>query len=94
MMDTFYLVISQHGVERLRKGPTKLARGEIQVKITMEIPSQLFVTPVLQASIKVPDSSADVPAISMQVAKALQGVGVDATVTVKDEGSETPSKEE
>jgi hypothetical protein len=67
-----YLVIKKAGVKakgtlRVTKTPPSLDRGEIAVKLHLDVPDALFTTPQLQAKITIPESSVNKPTVSAEI---------------------------
>lgn len=52
---TIYLVISRHGVERMTKNLPELRRGEIPVKLIMEVADTAFREPVIERRVEIVD---------------------------------------
>lgn len=55
MRETIYLVVSRHKVERLTKNLPELKRGEIPVKVLVEVADTAFREPVIERKIEVVD---------------------------------------
>jgi hypothetical protein len=55
MRETIYLVISRHKVERMTKNLPDLHRGEIPVKLRVEVADTAFREPVIERHIEVVD---------------------------------------
>ena len=55
MRETVYLVISRYKVERMTKNMPELKRGEIPVKILVEVEDSAFREPVIERTVTVVD---------------------------------------
>lgn len=55
MKEIIYLVVSQQKVERMTKNLPQLSRGEIPVKVSVEVEQGAFRTPVIEKEITVND---------------------------------------
>jgi hypothetical protein len=55
MKEVIYLVVSQNKVERMTKRLPDLYRGEIPVKLTLNVPKEAFNPPTLDQEVYVED---------------------------------------
>ncbi len=55
MRETIFLVISRHKVERMTKSLPSLKRGEIPVKLVVEVADTAFREPVIERRVEVID---------------------------------------
>jgi len=55
MKDTIYLTVDKTGVKTMRKGYTGTRRGEVCVKLNIEIPDNAFEPPILEQNVIVCD---------------------------------------
>lgn len=55
MKDTIYLRVSKNKVEGMTKSPPSLARGEIPVRLIVEVDPEAFREPVLERHVQVTD---------------------------------------
>ena len=55
MKDVIYLTIDQRGVQAMRKSYTGARRGEVIVKLNVEVPKEAFNPPVLEQRVYVND---------------------------------------
>jgi hypothetical protein len=55
MRETVYLVVSRHKVERMTKNLPQLSRGEIPVKLIVEVADTAFREPVIERKVEVVD---------------------------------------
>lgn len=53
--EVIYLVVSRHGVERMRKALPDLKHGEIPVKLVVEVDESAFREPVIERHVHVVD---------------------------------------
>lgn len=67
MRDECFLVMSEHGIERMTKRSGKLNRGEVSVKLSIGIPDSVFVQPTMVARITIPESAVIHPPVEVQV---------------------------
>lgn len=91
-----YLIIGkkrhQKPSARLSVNLPALDSYEIAVKVSLEMPDELFEKPQLQASIKVPSDSVSAPVIEAEVVDNIQELvskelGVDLSIKIIDEVS-------
>ena len=68
MKETIYLYVSREGVQRMRKSLTSLHRGEIPVKIKVEIDKDAFQPPTIEKKIRISrwDSNIDMEDIEFK----------------------------
>lgn len=55
MKDTIYLIVDQRGVQSMRKSFTGTKRGEVCIKLNVEVEKKAFEPPVLEQSVYVAD---------------------------------------
>lgn len=55
MKETVWLVVSQYRVERMTKNPPDLKRGEIPVKLLVEVDPAAFREPVIEMRVHITD---------------------------------------
>ena len=55
MREVIWLVISPRRVERMTKNPPDVNRGEIAVKVTVEVPAKSFRPPVVERTLLIED---------------------------------------
>lgn len=55
MKETIYLVVSRHRVERMTKRMPELSRGEIPVKLVLEVDPSAFREPVIEKQVIIED---------------------------------------
>ena len=55
MKEVIYLVVDQRGVQNMRKTLPEVRRGEIPVKLTINVPPEAFSPPTLSQEITVND---------------------------------------
>lgn len=55
MKDTIYLVISRNGVQSMRKSLPDCKRGEIAVRVHIEVSQESFAPPVIEQRIVIQD---------------------------------------
>lgn len=55
MKETIYLVVSRHRVERMTKRMPELSRGEIPVKLVLEVDPSAFREPVIEKHVIIED---------------------------------------
>lgn len=55
MKDVAYLVVSRRGIESMRKSLPDLKRGEIAVKVVLEVESNAFAPPTIEQHIHIED---------------------------------------
>lgn len=55
MREVIFLVADRHGVRRMTKNLPSLNRGEIPIKVKVEVEEQAFRTPVIEKEIYVED---------------------------------------
>lgn len=86
-----YLIIgkrrNQKPTARLSANAPALDSHEIAVKVSMELPDEIFSKPQLYASIKVPSSSVSAPAIDAEVIDNIQEtiaktLGIDLNIAL------------
>jgi hypothetical protein len=73
----FYLVLRRKRgwtwlQARLTSKPPSLAPGERAVKIKVEVPAALFLTPAIEAKVIVPESAVSAPVIKAEVLDNIQ----------------------
>lgn len=73
MRTTIYLIINQVGTVAMRKNVPQLRRGEVAVKVKIEIPDTFFRQPIPEVNLSVPESLIIKP---------------DVSVTIEEEGGE------
>lgn len=97
-----YIVVKQSGhsyykkyTSRLTKGSPALAANEVAVKVTIELPDEIFEKPSLQANIVVPKEAVSKPVIEAsvidnveQIIKQNTGFEVRLEVVDKDDEAE------
>jgi hypothetical protein len=89
---TFFLALSQCGVQRLSARITKslpsLKRDEIALALTVELPDALFEKPSLQATVTIPEASVKAPFIAAEIIDNIRAVvsrelvGVNLSIAV------------
>ena len=52
MRDVVYLICTKSGVERLRKTVPLLKRGEVAIKVSVEVDDELFKQPIVETELK------------------------------------------
>ena len=67
MKDTCYIVMSEYGIERMTKRAAALKRGEIAVRVKLDVPDRCFAEPAIDASISVPESAIIRPDVNVSV---------------------------
>jgi hypothetical protein len=67
MKDTVFLAVDRSGVVRMTKRWPSLSRDEIGVKITVNVPDTAFRSPVIAASLDVPEDRTIQPDIDITV---------------------------
>jgi hypothetical protein len=67
MVKSFYLVVSRTRVVRTTKRAPSLGWGEIGIRVKLELPDSLFVTPALQAHIVIPESAVKTKVLDTEV---------------------------
>lgn len=55
MKETIYLIIDQYGVQGMRKNLPNVRRGEVPVKLTINVPKEAFQPPMLSQEVTVED---------------------------------------
>lgn len=55
MKTTIYLTADRHGITQMRKSYTGARRGEVVIKLNVEVPEKAFQPPVLEQNIVVND---------------------------------------
>lgn len=55
MKDTIYLIVDQRGVQSMRKSFTGTRRGEVCVKLNVEVDKKAFEPPVIEQNVYVND---------------------------------------
>jgi len=76
MHEMIYVVVNAKGVQRFRRTPPNLARGEIVIRVVFNVDDKVFLTPILQGEINV-GSVEQLPDIDLVVRDALRGRGLD-----------------
>ena len=96
LTSTFYLALSKKKVGRytsseligrLSINPPALARGEIAMKLSVEVPSALFEIPALRASVRIPEDAVSPATIDATVIDNVQEIlsertGLDVVVSL------------
>jgi hypothetical protein len=96
LTSTFYLALSKKKIGvytngrlngRLSMKPPALARGEIAMKLSVEVPAGLFEIPALRATVRVPNEAVSPPSIDATVIDNVQELlrertGLDVVVTL------------
>jgi hypothetical protein len=85
-----YLCLRKSGWKlsgRLSVKRPSLASGEVPLKISVQVPDALFVTPQLRATITIPDSAVTPPTLNAQVLDNVREVlqqqtGMSVTIAV------------
>ena len=67
MKTKIYLALNAKGLVKATKGKSTLARDEIGVMLTLEVPDSAFRYPDIAASLIVPETAVDVPEIEIAV---------------------------
>lgn len=53
--DDCYIVMSEYGIQRMTKRGGRLNRGEVSIRVRLNVPSACFTEPSLSASIQIPE---------------------------------------
>lgn len=67
MRDSFFVVLSEFGVERMTKRKGSLRRGEVAVQVWITVPDSSFVDPLATAHIVVPETAIIHPQVLVEV---------------------------
>lgn len=67
MKDAVFLVVTRNGVARMTKREPDLGRDEIGVRVKIEVPDNCFRSPILNASINVPEDRVIQPRVELEV---------------------------
>jgi len=70
MKTTVFLIFDRHGAQRMAKRQPSLSRAEIAVRIKVCIPDEAFRSPILIASLDVPETHVIQPVIELETAPA------------------------
>jgi hypothetical protein len=67
MKDSCFLVLSEYGIERMTKKQGVLKRGEVAVRVSVNIADKHFAEPTVSAHIDVPDCAVIQPQVNVDV---------------------------
>jgi len=71
----FYLTVDRKGgCPTIRKTLPVVSPGHVALRLNLEIPDRLFVTPTLEASVKVPEDAVQAPVIEADVIENIEEV--------------------
>jgi hypothetical protein len=92
----YYLVVragkySRDLRARLASGLPALAKGEVAIKLSVDVPAAMFLTPQIQAKVIIPENSVSAPVIDATVLDNVREVleqrtGFDVSVSVVEPG--------
>ncbi|MCR4297238.1 MAG: hypothetical protein NUV75_00585 [Gallionella sp.] len=67
MKANIFLALNKNGLVKATKGRSSLARSEIGIMLSLEVPDSAFISPFISASLKVPAHAVEVPEIAVDV---------------------------
>lgn len=67
MRDVCYIVLSEHGIQRMTKRQGGLKRGEVAVRIGITVPDSCLADPTIAAEVVVPASAVMHPDVTVVV---------------------------
>lgn len=79
MIVSTYLVVTKTGSVTVRSRPPALAGNEIGVHIELDVPSELFQRPILEAKMKIPTEAVPRVKITPQITDNVQKIIKEAT---------------
>ena len=62
-----FIVFSEYGVERMTKNKGMLKKGEVSVRVQIQVPTRCFQQPDISAIITVPESAVNKPNVDVWI---------------------------
>lgn len=92
-----YLIINYRGNVRLAEREPKMMGNEVALRLAIELPNQLFVRPILEASMKVPAEAVPKTKINTTVTDNIQkiikeAIGLNMVVSIIEQPKDEKTK--